>query len=514
MSKSSNNSQNGVDLSTLSFAPAWAKDEKKKDYSKHEPKERSDRPRKGKGRPHNNNNRRDNNTPQRDRGRRDNFVPRPRFQPAEAPEGFTGEIMPIEDGLDRLAKQIIQTSRTYSVFELARLVLQSRERFNVGLRAPKNTKVFRNTISFATFLTKEEALQEFWSSEAKAQFYKEIQKEVEAPSGNFTSVARCSKSGVFLGPPNHHAYQTKLRELHRERFSTLPMEVFQRQIEILKSEEDINAWIESEKTQTYYLPLSDKPEVRTNPCTEEKAPPAEAEPNEENTSETAETSSPDASNEENAKECELDHSLLLKTRSDLERHFLDNHFDQVFKQVQISWVPSSIPGKMLSPGLLTLLKNTVSEERRYPGKLASLMCRQLSGRNVAVFKVKKKLKAGPSRPHTLPDIASLSERPKKLLQWALDNDGKGVDDLWKTLLPEDVSEEVKAEWFQDFKWLLSQGFVILEENGTVFYSKKEEPKPAPPKKEDKEQEAPKAEATTDPSPEESTQEIKVESPNV
>ena len=126
------------------------------------------------------------------------------------------------------------------------------------------------------------------------------------------------------------------------------------------------------------------------------------------------------------------------------------------------------------------------------------MCRQLSGRSVAVFKINKKLNAGPSRPHVLPAIESLSDKPKVLLQWALDNDGKGVDELWKDVLPADVSEDDKASWFHDFKWLLTQGFVTLFEDGQVFYSKKvetnEQPKKeeAPAKEETAVSEAPEA----------------------
>ncbi len=469
MSNSSDNNGNSLDLSGLSFGPAWVRDEAKpKDYSSYEAKEDRPRPKRG-GR---NNGGFQGGGNNRDRGGRNDRRPRDgknfrrddrrgerRFEPVAAPEGFTGEVMPIEEGLDRLAKQILQTARTYSVFQLARLVLQSRERFNVGLKAPKGQKLFRNNVTSASFLTKEEAMADFWTSEAKPKYYQEVKKEVEAPSGNFTKVAKCSKSGVYVGPPNHHSYQSKLRELHRERFSFLPFESFQRQVIVEEGEESVNAWIEQEKFQTYYAPVSELPA----PVEGEEAP-------------------------------EVDENLLIKTRAELERHFLDNYFAQVYKQVPISWVPSSINKKLLSPGLFTLLKDTISEERRYPGKLASLMCRQLSGRSVAVFKINKKLNAGPSRPHVLPAIETLSDKPKVLLQWALDNDGKGVDELWKDVLPADVSEDDKASWFHDFKWLLTQGFVTLFEDGQVFYSKKVETNEQP-----KKAEAP-AKEETEPAP--------------
>ena len=472
---SNKGNDNNVDLSALSFGPSWARDEKpKKDYSEYTPKEgaksRRGNFKKGPGKSSGN---RDSRGPKRDSGSRRDFKPRdrgPRVEQIPAPEGFTAEVMPVEEGLDNLAKQIQQTARTYSVFDLARLVLQSRERFNVGLKAPKDSKVFRNFHTFATYLTKEEAIADLWQAENLSRFYQEVQQEVEAPSGNFTTVARCKKSGVYLGPPNLHNYQTKLRDLHRERFSTLPFELFQRNIETLNDEDSINAWIESEKTQTYYLPLDG---------TEPKAVEAKKEEiKDEKTPEEKEEGNTETPVVEDASQVEINTDDLIKTRAEVEQHFTKNHFDKVYKQVQISWVPSSIPKRLLSPGLFTLLKEVISEEKRYPGKLSSLMCRQLSGRNIAVFKLQKKLKAGPSRPHAIPAIDSLSKRPQALLQWALANDGKGIDLLWKDLLPKDVSEEEKAQWYHDLKWLLTQGFLSLMEEGQIFYSKKQENAPA------------------------------------
>ncbi len=493
MSDTSNDKENGLDLSALSFGPSWARDKKpKKDYSDYAPKDGA-KSRKGsfkKGAGKRNDDRRSNNRGQRPGNDKRSFNKggdrAPRFQPVAAPEGFTGEVMPIEDGLDRLAQQILQTARTYSVFDLARLVLQSRERFNVGLKAPKDAKIFRNIRTFATYLTKEEAIADLWNSDNKEQFYTEVIKEVEAPSGNFTSVARCTKTGVFLGPPNFHSYQTNLHALHRERFSNLSFEAFQHNIETLKDEDSINAWLESEKTQTYYLPLEPSSvnlQPAAKPTSEEKVE-APVESGEEAPSPEAESKPETEATPEAPSAAEIDESMLIKTRSELEAHFAQNNFDKLYKQVQISWVPSTITKRLLSPGLFTLLKDTISEEKRYPGKLSSLMCRQLSGRNVAVFKLQKKLKAGPSRPHAIPSIETLSERPQKLLKWALANDGKGIDQLWSDILPKDISEDDKAQWYHDLKWLLTQGFVTLMEEGQVYFSKKQENTPPAPKVEE------------------------------
>ena len=130
-----------------------------------------------------------------------------------------------------------------------------------------------------------------------------------------------------------------------------------------------------------------------------------------------------------------------------------------------------IPGNLLSPGMLTLLKRAVAEEKRYPANLMPLVCRQLSGRHVAVFKWKKKLKVGPSRPHAVSAETPLAERPQAIINFLENNSGKQLKDLWDALLPENATDEVKHEWFHDLHWLLNQGHAILLSDTTLHLSK-------------------------------------------
>ena len=125
-----------------------------------------------------------------------------------APEGFVGGVMPVEEGLDNLSKEIQGGGRTYSVFDLARVVMGARERFNVTFEAPKGTKFFRCKSDGSLWLTKDEAVRHFWQANLLEELYELVESEVEAPKGNFTSVAKCGLSGQWLAPPNYHSYPT------------------------------------------------------------------------------------------------------------------------------------------------------------------------------------------------------------------------------------------------------------------------------------------------------------------
>jgi hypothetical protein len=193
----------------------------------------------------------------------------------------------------------------------------------------------------------------------------------------------------------------------------------------------------------------------------------------------------------------------------VERHFAENHFEEVFEETNRAWVIGDIRGNLLSPGLLTLLKRGVAEEKRYPASLMPVVCRQLSGRHVAVFKWKKKLKVGPSRPHAVPTETPLAERPRAMIDHLLKNSGAALKDFWEAIMPSDVTDEQKHDWFQDFQWLLSQGHIILLSDTTVHLAKRGEgeappakkaaAKKAPAKKKAK-PESEKAKAPEDPTP--------------
>lgn len=577
-----------LDLTGLDFGPAWAKDKTPaRDYSK-EVGPRENRDRRGKGprreggggqndRRQGGNDRRQSSNDRRRNDRRSgdrrDQNREPRIE-VPAPEGFSGGVMPVEEGLDNLSKEIQGGGRTYSVFDLARVVMGARERFNVTFEAPKGTKFFRCKSDGSLWLTKDEAIRHFWQANLLSELYEQVETEVDAPKGNFTSVAKCGLSGKWLAPPNYHSYPTAVAQMHAERFAHMSLEDYKRKIRVESGEEVVATWLETQTKKTQFRPLTTQEilDLRTQrkaaeekaqeeakakakeeskeespaeaapsadpaqesevkaeaaPATEEAAATPVAEPVTEEATEapaeieadTAEVAKeePQADQAEEAaptaEEAPASEVQLFDSRRDVERHFADHHFKHIFAQVDRAWVPGNFPAKLLSPAFLTLLKATVADERRYPSKLTPILCRQLSGRHLAVFKWKKKLKAGPARPHAVPDDIQLAERPQKMLAWILENSGKNLEDLWKGVLPEEADKETKQHFYHDLHWLLNQGFVLLMADSTIHLAKAkvapEPPKEKKPKKEKTEAPAPDSESAAEPTSE-TTAEVKAE----
>lgn len=556
-----------LDLSGLNFGPAWARDPaESKSLKKFKNRGDRDDRRGGGGR---RDDRRGGGGPRRDnrgggggggrgprdggRGRRDDDRRPPRRE-VEPPEGFKMSLMPAEESLDLLAKRVIDSGQTFSVFDLAKVLLQSRDRFRVTFESSEKA-FYRCREDQSIWLTKDEARSHLWRSEWVNKFYEEVQVEGEAPKGSFSAISRCGISNELLGPPNYHGYQEKLTALHRERFSNMSIDAYKAKVRTEHGEEVVEAWLESMKTVTKWkvaepkeeepkaddleakevteesadpaseleaapevaaLEQSEEAPATEEPAAEVEAPAAEESPAVEESDPAVEESPAEESEaEEGAPEIEEPAPAeekpveLFDDARAVERHFAENHFEEVFEETNRAWVMGDIRGNLLSPGLLTLLKQGVAEEKRYPASLMPVVCRQLSGRHVAVFKWKKKLKVGPSRPHAVPTETPLAERPRAMIDHLLKNSGVALKDFWGAVMPSDVTDEQKHDWFQDFQWLLSQGHIILLSDTTVHLAKggevevppakKAAAKKAPAKKKAK-LESEKAKAPEDPTP--------------
>jgi hypothetical protein len=69
-----------------------------------------------------------------------------------------------------------------------------------------------------------------------------------------------------------------------------------------------------------------------------------------------------------------------------------------------------------------------------------------------------------------------------MIDHLLKNSGAALKDFWEAIMPSDVTDEQKHDWFQDFQWLLSQGHIILLSDTTVHLAKRGEGEAPPAKK--------------------------------
>ncbi|MEY3393854.1 MAG: hypothetical protein RL346_90 [Verrucomicrobiota bacterium] len=498
-------------LDSFALGPAWARAKPttggEKKYRDH-----GDEPRRDFKKGRDNRNQRDDRRDDRRQGggaggghrRFEKGGPRPEQRREEiAPaEGVSVTLVPDKTAIQLVCKEIHQVARVYPLFDVAEIILAERSRCRAVFEiSEKQSPFYVCKLEDAIYLTKEEALQHFLTAEWRKQFIEESTIEIDPPKGNFQSIAKCGISGELLGPPNYHAYQSEIRRIHREHFSHMPLEAYMAKIRTERSEEAVNAWLDSMKIQTRWRiveegegrddspqpPISATPPAEPAPAAmDESDESVQSDGSEASLEETAaveaaaeETTAEEAAPVETHAPAPSDNIHWFTDLAEFERAIAAELLDKTFRTTRKVNVSAAISAKNLSPGLLDKLKATSNHIRKHAAILIPAICKALEAEHMAVFKRKGKLFTGPARPHALAPDAVLAPRPHEMVKWIRENSPAKLEGLWKAVLPEGATAP-PAEYAADLFWLLQQGHILLYTDDTLVVQ--EPPKPQEPKK--------------------------------
>lgn len=448
-----------IDLAQ-SFLPAWAREgEGKTDVAKlaarfdhgHDRPERhsgSEKYREGRRQPRPERETRSKDRPRRDdrarssgkERREDSFErrpdrpQRPKREETPAISGWQVRFLPDRTGLDGLARQIKSSMKAYPLFDLARLVLEKSERYQVEL---KRTDTAAPTLfqlkSDGSLWTDESAAISHALNDLLETYYRREQVTVEPPKGNFTGVAQCGLSNILLGPPNYHNYQTKLRETHAQKFSNMSFDAYAARVRIVKDEALIEQWKQEQCSVDQFVPIpSEQPDQAVNDTTAESVTP-------------------------------------LATMADVETHFRTNHADKLIIKIRdrvIAPGPSAMNSS--APAVLALTRAYWAELDRFPLPLAHSLSKQLTARGLQIFKAHDNITfISIARPRFL-DIAAnpVSDALRTMLEYIQSHPFQPRPEQWKALtalrvIPEGGSESDRDNAVAaDLSWLLHAGHVI------------------------------------------------------
>ena len=284
-------------------------------------------------------------------------------------------MIPEEKGVALLAKRIRLQGRAYPLFDIARLITQSLDRFRVrvstvqpnGTDVPQALWVCRNDQTL--WLTEAEAIDHALSKHLD-QYYLSEKTKTDPPKGNFSFVAQCGLSGVLLGPPNYHGYQTKLKELHADRYARMHFDRFKSNVKIVHDEEVVAKWLEEQSWTTEYT---------------------------------------DKANPEAGK---------LHSIEEVQEHFKQHHMAGAVEEVRHAEVSGDFQ-KQASRPMRDLVRFHVEDQRRFPLQLATELSHQFTRQGLQFFKVNKTVThVSVSRPHYLDlDLTPVSESVQKIVQF-------------------------------------------------------------------------------------------------
>lgn len=391
--------------------------------------------------------------------------------------GWESRLIADPRSVEAVARQIKASGRAYSVFDVARLFMQDRARFFVRMRAmkprppqgkpeagaeappapPAPPEVYECLVDGSFWLSHEEAIRHVLRSPAIEKFYRAENVTLDAPKGKFTAIAVCGFSGIPLGPPNHHDFQRNVARLHRERFSNMALDWYKSRVVIEKDEATLSRWQESQTMSVQYIPLMPRADGEGEVAAEAVAEVAAA-PAAEAVVEGVEVAAAAVEGAEGAVEgaaaaeapvaaevaAAAEPAVVpLKNWAEMEAHFRTHHAGDVIRVVRDITVPGNIPGRMLAPPLLSLLRSEVERQQRFPMELVQDLCRDLERAGLRFFKKDRKTTfVSRNRPHFLGDDVVLGDRVRSIVEMVRANPGITYTRLVSTLAPHiDVTGE-------------------------------------------------------------------------
>ncbi len=362
-----------------------------------------------------------------------------------------------------------QAQLAYALFDIAKLVLNKPERHLVKFTRPPAADGTREPLFVVSpgesFCLRQDEAVRFALRQHAATIYREKKTPIDPPKGNFTFVNRCGFTGIWLGPPNYHEYQSRLVRHHRQRLRNIPFDEFKSRIQTVKDPEAVKAWIES---------MSFKPEY----------------------------------------ECILDSEpRVFPTREELEQHFVESHLAQFVTSAPEVRISGAASRQLPNSALLEAVRLAWEQERRFPLKTANEMRGRLRHEGFHFFKDPKGITyLSRIKPQRFESITHLSEQIQKLLVYLREHFGCTRKQLMAHFVPKPtaaapvpaptpdpapetpvpiseavapavpvlvtVSEEDRV--LADLHWLIQDGYVVEFSNGRLWAQADKPPPPRPP----------------------------------
>lgn len=164
--------------------------------------------------------------------------------------------IPERDRLNNLAREMKRTGHAFPLNELVNLFLSRPEFHHVKIELRKGKDgnqpvMYQDRVSRQVFASREAALQHVVRHHIE-EVFSVTEEETEPPSGNFVCVCRCGFTGELLGPPNHHSFSRRLQQLHRQKFSNMPLQRYRERVETVRDEALVEEWRKNCSTRKVY----------------------------------------------------------------------------------------------------------------------------------------------------------------------------------------------------------------------------------------------------------------------
>jgi hypothetical protein len=346
------------------------------------------------------------------------------------------KFLPRVAAFENVVAQIKSGSVAYSLFALARLFLEKATRHDVQLTAPSESPLFQLGESGALSVDRQ-FLERNAFRFGQADFYKIDITETEPIKGNFTNVARCKLSGTLISPTNHHDYQRRLRNLYEQRFSRrMSFADYQRQIQIVTDPGEIEKWKEDARKVTTYSTLRDETPV------------------------------------------------TFSSANETERHFQKHYLPDLVRLVSELVIDGPSSRRLHDRMLNLLIENEWTRETRSPSPMMQELAARFREVGLHVFRHRRgMLFVSSIYPRVFRhEETGVSPQVRAILNAIAAKPRIGRKELADKLIVNLTAEEAersKMALASDLRWLITEGYVIELNDGSLDLARSKPPNPIP-----------------------------------
>lgn len=354
-----------------------------------------------------------------DRSRERDSRDREIIAPPPAIHGWTLSVLADPRGFEGLAKQLKSSAKAYALFDLALVILEKPERYSIRFArtAEESTPLFQCSRDQTLWRSETEAIRHALEKNFE-EFYTREQVQTDPPKGAFNCVAVCGMSDSLIGPPNHHSYQTRLRQIHSERFPRVPFESYKSRVRMVRDEAVLERWKQEVSSTSVYRPVATAEE------------PAE---------------------------------VRLEDMAAVEAHFRRHHSSAIVSPVvSEATLAGHLAVRAPDPSIRAAANAAIAELRRFPLPLAHAVGQSLAASGLQIFKAHQNITyVSIARPkHLDRQSAPVSEGLSAILDFLVANPTMPRPDQWKALVAARGDGGQEAAVASDLSWLIHQGHVV------------------------------------------------------
>ncbi len=299
--------------------------------------------------------------PRQDRGgeRRDFRAPRPEFPPLP----IEIRVLPEQKALGAVIRRIQTSHRAFPLRDIAWLFLDNPASCLIRIEPLKDQQLplFQCKVCGLPALTEEE-IRAHLVNRHMDDFFDVEEVDCDPPAGAFVCVARCGLSGVLLGPPNHHSFNSKVNEMLRTKYPSMTEEAYRSRIETVRTPEAIEQW----RQQC----------TRKNIYRRKGATPTAVEP----VADAGEAAAEGAESEPAPKAPPMERDIA-------ELVFMREILPEQISSVRHLICTAAVAIQTSSRPLFFALKDTLNRERRFPASLFFALRGAFRHRNLHLFRV-------------------------------------------------------------------------------------------------------------------------------